>query len=39
MFCAVQSETERDRGVCFVQYRVRLRETDLCVVCSAVYIL
>ena len=35
MLCAVQSETERDRGVGFVQYRVRLRETEDCVLCSA----
>ena len=35
MLCAVQSETERDRDVCCVQCRVRLRETEMCVVCSA----
>jgi len=31
----VQSETERDRDVCCVQCRVRLSETEMCVVCSA----
>ena len=35
VLCAVQSETERDRDVCFVLCRVRLRETEMCVVCSA----
>ena len=35
MLCAVQSETERDRVVCCVLCRVRLRETELCVVCCA----
>ena len=32
---AVQSETERDRNVCCIQCRVGLRETEMCVVCSA----
>jgi len=32
---AVQDETERDRELCCMQCRVRLRETDMCVVCSA----
>jgi len=35
VLCAVQSETERDRDVCCVQCRVRLRETEMCVVYSA----
>jgi len=35
VLCAVQSETERDRDVCCVKCRVRLRETEMCVVCSA----
>ena len=35
MLCVVQSETERDRDVCCVQCRVRLRETEMCVVCNA----
>ena len=35
VLCAVQSETERDRDVCCVQCRVRLRETEMCVLCSA----
>ena len=35
VLCVVQSETERDRDVCCVQCRVRLRETELCVVRSA----
>ena len=35
MLRAVQSETERDREVCCVQCRVRLRETEMFFVCSA----
>jgi len=35
VLCAVQSVSERDRDVCCVQCRVRLRETEMCVVCSA----
>jgi len=35
VLCAVQSEIERDRDVCCVQCRVSLRETEMCVVCSA----
>ena len=35
MLCDEQSETERHREVCCVQCRVRLRETEMCVVCSA----
>ena len=35
MLCAVQSETEKDRDVCCVLCRVRLRETEMCVVYSA----
>jgi len=35
VLCAVQSETERDRDVCCVLCRVRLRETEMCIVCSA----
>jgi len=30
--CAVKSETERDRDVCCVLCRVRLRERDVCCV-------
>ena len=32
--CGVQSETERDRDVCCVLCRVRLREIEMCVVCG-----
>jgi len=37
VLCAVQEETERDRDVCCVQCRMRLRETERekCDVCSA----
>jgi len=35
VLCAVQSETERDRDVCGVQCRLRLRETEMCAVCCA----
>ena len=35
MLCAVQSETERDRHVCFVVCRVRLTETEMFVVWCA----
>ena len=35
MLCAMQGETERDRDVCCVQCTVKLRETEMCVVCSA----
>ena len=29
MLCAVQSETERDRDVCCVQFTFRLRESEM----------
>ena len=35
VLCAVHSETERDRDVGCVQCRVRLRELEMCVMCSA----
>ena len=33
--CVVQGETKRDKDACCVLYRVRLRGTEMCVVCSA----
>jgi len=35
VWCDVQSETEGDTDVCCVQFKVRLREAQMCVVCSA----
>jgi len=32
VLCAVQSETERDRDVCCVQCRMRMREAEMYVV-------
>jgi len=35
VLCDVQSETEGDTDVCCVQCKLRLRETQMCFVCSA----
>jgi len=35
VLCDVQNETEGDTDVCFVLCRVRLRETQMFVVCCA----
>jgi len=32
VLCAVQSESERDGVVCCVMCRLRMRETEMCVV-------